>query len=226
MTFITCPICKESKNSYGKKNICKKCYMDDFNKKYYIKNKEKIKLQTKKYYHNNWKICNERRDKWKEKNREKMLKYWKEYHKEYIKKYPNRSKEYYSKNKEKMIQQTTKSKKYRYHNDTNFRLKSILSARISQALLHNYKSQRTMELIGCKLDDLKAHLENKFQPGMSWKNHKIDTWHIDHIVPCDSFNLEDPEEQKKCFHYTNLQPLWAIDNIRKSNKIEATKNGN
>ena len=53
---------------------------------------------------------------------------------------------------------------------------------------------------------------------MSWKNHGLNGWHIDHIKPVSKYNLLDPEEQKKCFHYTNLQPLWAIENIRKSNK--------
>tara|TARA_Y100000389_G_C17226930_1_gene396151 strand:- start:544 stop:708 length:165 start_codon:yes stop_codon:yes gene_type:complete len=53
---------------------------------------------------------------------------------------------------------------------------------------------------------------------MSWKNHGLNGWHIDHIKPVSKYNLLDPEEQKKCFHYTNLQPLWALENIRKSNK--------
>ena len=50
---------------------------------------------------------------------------------------------------------------------------------------------------------------------MTWENHTPTGWHVDHIIPCAAFDLSKPEEQRKCFHYTNLQPLWAIDNIRK-----------
>ena len=54
---------------------------------------------------------------------------------------------------------------------------------------------------------------------MTWENHGRYGWHIDHIMPCSSFDLTDPEQQKKCFHYTNLQPLWAHENMSKGAKI-------
>jgi hypothetical protein len=82
------------------------------------------------------------------------------------------------------------------------------------------KVGKTIELAGCSLEDLMKHLESKFTEGMTWENYG--RWHIDHIRPCASFSLEDPEEQKKCFHWTNLQPLWAIDNLRKSDKWQDT----
>lgn len=83
------------------------------------------------------------------------------------------------------------------------------------------KHQSTFELLGCTLEELYAHIEAQFLPGMSWGNYGHDTWHIDHIKPCASFDLTDPEQQRVCFHYTNLQPLWAIDNIRKGAKLVA-----
>jgi hypothetical protein len=79
------------------------------------------------------------------------------------------------------------------------------------------KTGKTMELVGCSKDDLLVHLESKFTEGMTWENYG--KWHIDHIRPCASFNLEDREEQKRCFHWTNLQPLWAQYNIRKGAKF-------
>ena len=98
-------------------------------------------------------------------------------------------------------------------------INKIKAARIRQALLHNRKSASTEELIGCTIPELRAHLEKQFLPGMSWDNHAITGWHIDHRIPCDSFDLTNPEEQRKCFHYSNMQPLWYDDNIRKGTLV-------
>lgn len=81
------------------------------------------------------------------------------------------------------------------------------------------KAFKTAELIGCSVPELRAHLERHFLPGMTWENYGP-VWHIDHVRPCASFDLSDPAQQKRCFHYTNLRPLWAIDNIRKGRKWE------
>jgi len=78
------------------------------------------------------------------------------------------------------------------------------------------KSKTSKNLLGCSLEVLKFHLECYFTKGMSWDNYGYYGWHIDHIKPCAAFDLTDPEQQKQCFHYTNLQPLWAEDNMKKS----------
>jgi hypothetical protein len=96
----------------------------------------------------------------------------------------------------------------------------IISSRIKTALKNNSKSLHTMELIGCSIKELKEHLEKQFKPGMTWNNHGLYCWHIDHIIPCCNFDLTKIEEQKKCFHYTNLQPLWAKENLTKNKKIK------
>ena len=76
---------------------------------------------------------------------------------------------------------------------------------------------------------LKRHLESRFEPGMTWDNYgnpngdHTDCWHIDHIIPCAAFDLTDPIEQKQCMHYSNLQPLWAKDNLMKGSKFEAAE---
>ncbi len=75
----------------------------------------------------------------------------------------------------------------------------------------------TAQLIGCSIPELMAHLEKQFLPDMTWENRSH--WHIDHKRPCASFDLTDPQQQRICFHYTNLRPLWAVDNIRKSAKV-------
>ena len=88
--------------------------------------------------------------------------------------------------------------------------------RLARALAGAQKCATTMALLGCDKHLLKKHIEAQFLPGMSWSNRS--EWHIDHKRPCKSFNLLDPAQQRVCFHYTNLQPLWAVDNIRKSAK--------
>lgn len=74
------------------------------------------------------------------------------------------------------------------------------------------KKCKSTELLGCSFDFLMGYLESQFEPGMTWENHGFYGWHVDHIIPCNTFNLTDEEEQKKCFHYTNLRPLWAKEN--------------
>lgn len=79
---------------------------------------------------------------------------------------------------------------------------------------------------GCSMDFLVKYLEQRFEPGMTWDNYGLYGWHIDHIKPCASFDLTKKSEQKKCCHYTNLQPMWAEDNIRKSDKLDYQLNLN
>lgn len=102
-----------------------------------------------------------------------------------------------------------------------FAIKGRLSARVRMALTRSgiRKQCKTLELIGCDIPFLRNHLESKFKPGMTLENCGRNGWHIDHIRPCDSFDLTDIEQQKRCFHWTNLQPLWEPENIRKGNKI-------
>lgn len=98
--------------------------------------------------------------------------------------------------------------------DPNWRLRKNLSVGIANALKGRWKSKATMQLLGCSLEDFWIHLESKFQEGMTRENYgKI--WHVDHIIPSSIFDLSKPEHQKRCFHFSNLQPLFAADNIRK-----------
>ena len=101
----------------------------------------------------------------------------------------------------------------RRETDVLFKLKELLRSRLRNALQGKKKSDRAMNLVGCSPDDLKSHLESTFQEGMTWDNQG--DWHIDHILPCVAFDLEDPVEQGACFHYRNLQALWKADNSRK-----------
>lgn len=107
--------------------------------------------------------------------------------------------------------------RYRTKFDMHYRMRKNISRRIIHAIKDNSKSISTMEYIGCSIEYLKDYLQSKFQNGMTWENYG--KWHIDHIRPCASFDLTDIEQQKICFNYKNLQPLWAEDNFKKGCKI-------
>lgn len=151
---------------------------------------------------------------------------------------PNRSKDYYRKNLSRMSEyhsdyyQKNKPriksvkriyKKKRRDEDPGIRIKMAYYTRVSKLMHGKTKSKRTQALLGCNREQLKDHLESQFQKGMTWENYGRNGWHMDHRIPCASFDLTDPIQQAKCFHYTNLQPLWAIDNIRKNDKVPAPK---
>ena len=191
-----------------------------------LKNTEKVKKSSKKYYL---------------KNKKKILKKQREYfkanplikaetNKRYRKKYPEKIRE---QNKKKYydsistpLKKKIKLKKRRIYeakqrkNNIQFKLRQNLSRRIREQLQINStkKTKKTEDLIGCKLSYLKKYLEKNFLKGMNWDNYNINGWHIDHIKPCSNFDLSNVREQKICFNYKNLQPLWAKDNIRKSNR--------
>jgi hypothetical protein len=102
----------------------------------------------------------------------------------------------------------------RYKNDI-VKIQDRLRQKISRCI-RICKDLKNVEIIGCTIKEFKEHIESLFKEGMTWENYGPKGWHIDHIKPYKLFNLLDPEEQKKCCHYTNLQPLWWHENIAKS----------
>ena len=110
--------------------------------------------------------------------------------------------------------------KAKYHANPQHRAAVLLRNRLNSVLSSAgaIKSARTLELLGTDKAGLIAHLEAQFQPGMTWENQG--QWHIDHIRPCASFDLTDPEQQRECFHFTNLQPLWGSENCSKGARLD------
>ena len=226
---------KEKRKKYCLKN---KEHIKEYDKEYRLKNKEKRKkyrLKNKeklKEYDKEYRLKN--KEKIKEyylKNKEKLKEYDKEYRLKNKEKKKECGKEYYLKNKEKIKE---KRKEYnskpetqelirnrmnnRYNTDINFRILAICRARLFQALKGNSKSASTMELIGCTVDELRRHIESNFEPWMNWENQGLGGWDIDHIKACSRFNFEDPKQQRACFHWSNLQPIEHIANIKKGTK--------
>jgi len=114
-------------------------------------------------------------------------------------------------------QRANLNSKKRYWRDLNYRICKNIRNRINGALVRGYKSDSSVSLLGCSIPELKAYLSRKFTEGMSFENYG--KWQIDHIRPCCSFDLKDPEQQKQCFHFTNLQPLWEKDNLSKGASV-------
>jgi len=156
---------------------------------------------------------NERSKDWYEKNKDKASENNKEYRSKNKDRLSQYGKEYKAKPETKdLINNRNKIKR---KNNVNFKISSNYRSRLKQALKNKIKTDTSLDYIGCSVDELKIHLEGLFVSGMSWSNYGKTGWHIDHIRPCCSFDLSKEEEIKECFHYTNLQPLWAEDNLEK-----------
>jgi len=166
------------------------------------------------------------RENWSEEQREKHRLYCRKYNRKWYKgksreERRERARVQYEncdKKRKQMLAQKLKAKKYA--TDENFKMRHVLRSRLRQALLRQgvAKSDNTMDLLGCSIEEFKAHMEAQFEPWMSWDNWAHDTWHIDHVKPCAAFDLSDPEQQKECFHYTNMRPLEAVKNMRKNKR--------
>jgi hypothetical protein len=124
---------------------------------------------------------------------------------------------WYENNKDYKLDWHLGYKKKRRKEDIQERLRVNLRNRLRQALKGKVKKGSAVKELGCTIPELMSHLEEQFLPGMSWGNYG--EWHIDHIIPLSAFDLTDKEEHKKACHFTNLQPLWAEDNLRKAASI-------
>jgi len=112
--------------------------------------------------------------------------------------------------------------KSRRRADPAYKMMYVARGRLRRALNGQVKRDRSMDILGCTPDELRAHLESQFKPGMTWENHGSNGWHVDHVIPCAFFDFSDRVEVRMCFHYSNLQPLWAHENRRKSDHVPHT----
>ena len=116
-------------------------------------------------------------------------------------------------------EQQSRYGKKRRKSDPIYKLTGNIRTRLNQfyKAKNIRKTNPTFKMVGCTPEFLKKYLEKKFKPGMTWKNHTLHGWHVDHIIPLSS--VKTLEDKYKLCHYTNLQPMWATENIKKSNKI-------
>jgi hypothetical protein len=162
---------------------------------------------------------NERSRLYKKNNREKIKTFnrkYKQVNKEDIRKYNN---EYLDKNREKMNKDQVRRHKARVEADPAYKIAHNARNRIRLALCGKTKSKVTKKLLDCDFTFLRNWLESQFTEEMTYENYgKV--WHIDHVIPCAKFSLEDEKEQHRCFNWTNLQPMIAIENITKNDKAD------
>lgn len=162
---------------------------------------------------NNQKYCSNKCKNFFE-NEQKKLK-----RKNNIKHFRDIDKKQYYKHHDRYKKQKVAVKMKRYHNNASFKIGELMRGRLRVALNGNKKTASILVLVGCSLFRLKQHIESQFKEGMSWENHGLYGWHIDHIVPCSHFDFTKKEDQYKCFNYKNLQPLWAEENLSKGARI-------
>ncbi len=195
---------KDSTKSLGLSSYCKECRIkrtNDYNKE----NPEKVKLTQKNHYINN------------KDNRDLKNKQW-------IKNNPDKEKAYRKKQRstpEYKAKKNAYRREYRKNRkliDPLYKLEETLRSRLNIAIKKKFWQKNTnfIKIIDCSLQELKEYIEKQFKPGMSWENHGLNGWHIDHIIPLNS--AQNLDNLYKLNHYTNLQPLWASENYKKGHK--------
>jgi len=181
----------------------------NYKKQYRQEHKEEIKEYKQQWYLKHRKELSRRKKEYHQKHKKEILLKVKKYYQEHKEERNLYAKQYRQKHRKEILNY----KNNKFNTDINYRLIVCLRGRLYQALKKNFKSGHTIELLGCSIEFLKGYLQKQFTAGMNWNNYG--KWHIDHIKPCCSFDLSQKSEQYNCFNYKNLQPLWAIENIRK-----------
>lgn len=181
---------KEERREYNKKWVKENPeYHKKYQRKHYSEHSEELKERSRKWRKENPEKMKEYNKKWKEENKEENKEYHKKYHKD------------------------------RRQTDPHFRIISNLRSRQNRAIKTNQKTGSTIDYLGCSIEYFKKYIADQFTEGMSWDNYGHKTWNIDHQIPLSVIDPMDEEDLRHVLHFTNLQPMWAKDNIRKGNKI-------
>jgi hypothetical protein len=212
--FYTGQLCRQGHDSerYVNSGKCKHCNSIR-TKEYREKNRDQLLAKQRAFRTNYPDLVKERkrqdylkhRDKrraainrWNAANKDKVLAYLREWRVANADRFRAAKRAYYLEKK---------------RHDPAFLVLTRLRRRLNHYLSGGSRCASAKELLGCTLDEFLRHIELQFPNGMNWENRN--EWHIDHIIPCAAFDLTDPEQQRRCFHYTNMRPLWAHENRRK-----------
>jgi hypothetical protein len=210
-----CIACIKAKNSTPEKKALQAKLNKEWREKHpeymaaYMKT-EKSKEYHKQYYKENSAIYIQRKQEWVKSNPIQAI---------------NARKRYIEQNKDKVNEYHREWKKNKRIEDITYKLKENVSRRIRYELnthLLKGKNKYTVEYLGCSIEHLKQYLEGRFDIGMNWNNYG-QAWHIDHIIPCASWNFEKQFESMCCWNYRNLQPMWALANKSKGDSYNQIK---
>lgn len=219
---ITCEKQKPRKEFYNKRSAkdgkmpyCKVC---DAERKrgHYKENTEKFREKNRRYYKKNAEKVQECVKRYRQKNTKKLQEYQRRYYQENTEKFREKNRRYQKENREKIRKYENKKRK----ENINYRLARQIRDHLRRAIKRGAtKNSSSLKYLGCSICKLKKHLERQFHPGMTWDNWSKDGWHIDHIRPLASFDLTDEKQLRKACHYTNLQPMWAKENLKKGARV-------
>lgn len=191
-------------------------YMREYNRRNPEKRKERERRWIEKNPEKRKEVARRSKEKHKAKNDAKH-RIWLANNRERVK---TKHKEWIAKNRKRMLARMVQRIKERLKTDPAFRLKYVHRAALARLIKRGAKKKsRSLEYLGCTPDQARAHIERLWVSGMTWANHSRDGWHIDHIRPLASFDLTQDAQLRAALHYTNLQPLWAADNLAKADNI-------
>ena len=221
LIFLNDQFYKDKKSKDGLNFHCRKCKKKS-DRKYYNSNKERKRKYSKEYNERNKEARRKYSREYSKKNKEKTLKYaseYREHNKEIACKY---GKEYYQKNRKKCIKNQVEYTRKRLKNDSKLKITMYIGKAIRDSLKTRNISKNNKHwesLVDFTFEEFIIHFESLFQPGMNWKNQG--EWHIDHIKPISLFEFKSIDDLgfKECWSLSNLQPLWAKDNLEKGNKF-------
>jgi hypothetical protein len=222
MTTKVCKKCQTEKEvgefpkSRGK---CFPCYREQQRARY-TNNPDYFKGYAKKNRDENPEVIKKRKKEYTENNKEKIADYHRKYYEENKEHIDARTSEWINNNRE-QVNERHRAWREAHKDDTQYKMTCMVRKNIGRALTYIKRDElyitSKLELLGCSLGEFKEFLEAKFADGMTWENHG--EWHLDHIRPLCSFDLSVPEQVRESSHYTNFQPLWAVDNLMKGSKL-------
>lgn len=190
----------------------------EYNVEYRKKNHKAIVRQKKEFRDSNRELVASQKKESYKRNREHILLQKKEYAERNSERISKYMKQFSS--RPDVIKNRNDNFREKYKNDVIFKLSHVLRNRLRYAIKYNKKVGSAVEDLGCSIQDFKFYLEGKFKDGMSWDNYG--KWEIDHVIPLIFFDLTQREQFLRACNYTNLQPLWKLENLKKGKKLAHT----
>jgi hypothetical protein len=213
------PTCKECRSAgEAKFRLNNATRLPELRKESYRRNRKTILAQKKEYHSLNKEAINTKSKIWAQENREESNARRREDYSKNPEKYKKKVKSYVDRNKEKVTKYRTKYSCERNRTDIEFKLTRSLRSRMHHAVVGNQKVGSAVDDLGCSIEDFKTYISKQFKPEMTWDNYGP-VWHLDHKRPLTKFALEDRLQFLEAAHFTNYQPMFKSNNVKKGNRL-------